>query len=94
MAIWNTFRKNSFKFGYEGHLVLTVYLKKYLMGKWLRGPDLNRRPSGYEPDELPGCSTPRLKRGIFYSFLSKRRKYCWDLVPKTGHKIEMNCNGD
>ena len=27
--------------------------------KWLRGPDLNRRPSGYEPDELPDCSTPR-----------------------------------
>ncbi|MDS1841828.1 hypothetical protein, partial [Vibrio vulnificus] len=23
---------------------------------WLRGPDLNRRPSGYEPDELPSCS--------------------------------------
>ncbi len=27
---------------------------------WLRGRDLNPRPSGYEPDELPGCSTPRL----------------------------------
>ena len=29
--------------------------------KWLRGLDLNQRPSGYEPDELPGCSTPRLE---------------------------------
>ena len=25
----------------------------------LRGPDLNQQPSGYEPDELPDCSTPR-----------------------------------
>ena len=25
----------------------------------MRGLDLNQRPSGYEPDELPGCSTPR-----------------------------------
>jgi hypothetical protein len=24
---------------------------------------LNLRPSGYEPDELPDCSTPRLRRG-------------------------------
>ena len=28
---------------------------------WLRGLDLNQRPSGYEPDELPGCSTPRFQ---------------------------------
>ena len=26
---------------------------------WLRGLDLNQRPLGYEPSELPGCSTPR-----------------------------------
>ncbi len=25
----------------------------------MRGQDLNLRPSGYEPDELPDCSTPR-----------------------------------
>ena len=34
---------------------------------WLREPDLNRRPSGYEPDELPDCSIPRLCGGILQS---------------------------
>jgi hypothetical protein len=27
-------------------------------GFWLRGVDLNHRPLGYEPNELPDCSTP------------------------------------
>ena len=35
--------------------------KMRILGK-LRGQDLNLRPSGYEPDELPGCSTPRYQR--------------------------------
>src|SRR5208283_4450725 len=29
---------------------------------WLRGVDLNHRPLGYEPNELPDCSTPQLHR--------------------------------
>lgn len=28
----------------------------------LRGQDLNLRPLGYEPSELPNCSTPRYKK--------------------------------
>ena len=40
-----------------------LHKKAHLQWKWalkkLREPDLNQRPSGYEPDELPDCSTPR-----------------------------------
>jgi hypothetical protein len=33
--------------------------QKPLQLKWLRELDLNQRPQGYEPCELPGCSIPR-----------------------------------
>ena len=35
---------------------LNAFRKKF---KELQGGDLNPRPPGYEPDELPGCSTLR-----------------------------------
>jgi hypothetical protein len=41
---------------------MMTYLEHYfvtLLGNWLRGRDLNPRPLGYEPNELPDCSTPR-----------------------------------
>ena len=41
--------------------------------RWLRGLDLNQRPSGYEPDELPGCSTPR--HHVCRTALAPARRY-------------------
>jgi hypothetical protein len=46
-------------------VVMSREQKKELPGSrvsfmiWLWGLDLNQRPFGYEPNELPGCSTPR-----------------------------------
>ena len=39
--------------------------------KWLRGMDLNKRPLGYEPNELPDCSTPRR---LMFSLSYRKRK--------------------
>jgi hypothetical protein len=43
-------------------------------GGWLRGLDLNQRPSGYEPDELPGCSTPRSYYGDVIVGINSRER--------------------
>ncbi len=54
---------------------------------WLRGPDLNRRPSGYEPDELPSCSTPRpnccLLPDTFTITLPSSSSRCRCSIPET-----------
>jgi hypothetical protein len=33
---------------------------------WLRGRDLNPGPQGYEPCELPDCSTPRHELEVIF----------------------------
>ena len=44
-------------------------VKRKCLSTELRGQDLNLRPSGYEPDELPDCSTPRYHI-IYYIHIS------------------------
>ena len=43
----------------KGFLIDSIKNRNLDCRFWLRGTDLNRRPQGYEPCELPGCSTPR-----------------------------------
>ena len=49
------FTRGKRRFRYKRRAACAASFRK----SWLRGLDLNQRPSGYEPDELPGCSTPR-----------------------------------
>jgi hypothetical protein len=38
---------------------------------------LNLRPSGYEPDELPDCSTPHRKSRLLYPVASLMQEAEW-----------------
>ena len=53
----------------------SIALPTELPSQLLREQDLNLRPSGYEPDELPSCSIPRQ----YYSSLRRM----WDSNPRT-----------
>ncbi|MEL4427577.1 hypothetical protein AAEH84_17510, partial [Shewanella indica] len=46
-------------------------------------PDLNRRPSGYEPDELPCCSIPRPICTNQFEFIIKEFAYAAGYEPTT-----------
>lgn len=64
----------------------------YTSSTWTREWDLNPRPPGYEPSELPGCSIPqrvssRTNARAFGSFALTRLSYVsslrrWDLNPR------------
>ncbi|RMS87621.1 hypothetical protein ALP60_200058 [Pseudomonas savastanoi] len=48
---------------------------------WLREPDLNRRPSGYEPDELPDCSIPH-PASVLRHFYREMARCQWLVLKK------------
>ena len=62
---------------------------------WLRGRDLNPRPSGYEPDELPDCSTPRYEshsrpRPQVPDYSTMKFPTCQDIFSRVNHAGVIN----
>ena len=55
-----TFHGHSAKNG-KGRFRGPIPNSLFSLDYWLRGLDLNQRPLGYEPNELPGCSTPHIQ---------------------------------
>ena len=59
---------------------------------WSRGLDSNQRPSGYEPDELPDCSTPQC-RCLPIDYKQNRQErilHCADDASKPNHGNSRN----
>src|SRR5947208_13104767 len=55
---------------------------------WLRGLDLNQRPLGYEPNELPDCSTPQVddnNAAVGRQTLSLGPRYSHELDDASSH---------
>lgn len=42
----------------DGYVTDRAVFEQGIEEVWKRGLDLNQRPFGYEPNELPDCSTP------------------------------------
>ncbi len=59
---------------------------------WLRELDLNQRPFGYEPNELPGCSIPRCDMSdvlvfLYFSAFNEKIKSFFGKSWKIGVKL-------
>ena len=58
---------------------------------WVQGLDLNQRPSGYEPDELPGCSTLRLGKGLnIHAHVLKARELLGEMTLCHGYMLDAD----
>ena len=59
----------------------------------MRGVDLNHRPLGYEPNELPDCSTPQKN----HNSVMKRGQTGWlygsVVIPYLGHNRRYRRSG-
>ena len=65
---------------------------------WLRGVDLNHRPLGYEPNELPDCSTPQFDnpKSSFRTLVTINGNRDWTvrngetIFAMTGHPLDFH----
>ncbi len=62
----------------------------------IAGEDSNLRPPGYEPDELPGCSTPRLSPAILSERGVSVKRWGWGLerLRRDGSREFFGFSGD
>ena len=88
MGGWNTQtgRRNAHEL-----LPIVSHLSAGELKSWLRGRDLNPRPLGYEPNELPDCSTPRHLRNPHGTTPAQQCNKTGGVLLRRGHDQRLHC---